>query len=79
MSQRNEHNLPKYARRTSQIQTISDNDGRYKICAYSIYNHFGLNCNQNIQVDMEMNYVLNYCNKVELPLKYVVKSCVKHG
>ena len=66
-------NLPisEYVRRAPSNQSIFVKGGK-------TLEHFGLHCDANIQADMELNYVLEYCCKPDLPLNHILKDCTKN-
>ena len=66
-------NLPisEYVRRAPSNQSIFVKGGK-------TLEQFGLHCDANIQADMELNYVLEYCCKPDLPLNHILKYCTKN-
>ena len=63
--------MPQYVWRAPSHQSVIVKGGE-------TLKYFGLHCDGNIQADMELNYVLNYCRKPDPPLNCILKYCTKN-
>lgn len=63
--------IPEYVRRAPSNQSIFVKGGK-------TLDYFGLHCDANIQADIKLKYVLEYCCKPDLPLNHILKYCTKN-